>query len=325
MRHGRYLVVLEDVPEILGWIREVASKIASRESVEVVSFLRDIEAARFVEIHRDEIIGYIQDWSRDDPTDSEAWGGDAGLQFIYRVISPLTPNARVVISSGAIDVLDDLPKLPLPLSSLRTAPKPLDYRDLEACVEWLIADLPDRQLDSIGETLQISFLPYWERLCADAATRPELLDKLAPRQFEELIAELFRDQGWEVELTARTRDGGYDIIGVKRVFPTSFRVLVEAKRYRPDKPVKVGIVRSLYGLKHLHTVNQVILATTSWISRYAKAEFAQVIPWELDFLERSKILDWCSRYCDIPRFGTLERQSHRAPNPGAAPDGKGRR
>src|SRR5262249_26534719 len=44
--------------------------------------------------------------------------------------------------------------------------------------------------------------------------RPAYLDQLTPRRFEELIASLFRNHGFKVELTARTRDGGYDIVAV---------------------------------------------------------------------------------------------------------------
>lgn len=41
---------------------------------------------------------------------------------------------------------------------------------------------------------------------------PEKLYDLSPRKFEELIAAILEDLGFEVELTQATRDGGSDII-----------------------------------------------------------------------------------------------------------------
>lgn len=52
------------------------------------------------------------------------------------------------------------------------------------------------------------------------------------RQFEELIAELFVGFGYEVELTRRTRDGGKDIVAIKRR-EVNTKYLIECKRPAP--------------------------------------------------------------------------------------------
>ena len=44
---------------------------------------------------------------------------------------------------------------------------------------------------------------------------PEMLFSLPPRKFEELIASIFENNGFDVELTPETRDGGIDIIAVR--------------------------------------------------------------------------------------------------------------
>ncbi|MEN8220363.1 MAG: restriction endonuclease [Pseudomonadota bacterium] len=49
--------------------------------------------------------------------------------------------------------------------------------------------------------------------------------KILPRQFEEVIAELFRAQGFNVELTKRTRDGGKDIIATHNAMGIDTRYL----------------------------------------------------------------------------------------------------
>lgn len=69
-----------------------------------------------------------------------------------------------------------------------------------------------------------------------------------PRKFEELIAELLRAKGYEVELTPRTRDGGFDILAIKKGDLGSALTLVECKRYAETNKVDVGIVRGLYGV-----------------------------------------------------------------------------
>src|SRR5713226_7587905 len=46
------------------------------------------------------------------------------------------------------------------------------------------------------------------------ADHPHELKRIGHRQFEELVAELFRGFGYDVELTKRTRDGGIDVIAV---------------------------------------------------------------------------------------------------------------
>ncbi|HTR74150.1 MAG TPA: restriction endonuclease [Solirubrobacterales bacterium] len=46
------------------------------------------------------------------------------------------------------------------------------------------------------------------------ATSPQRLHDLTPRQFEEVVAELFAKQGYEVNLTASSHDGGADLFVV---------------------------------------------------------------------------------------------------------------
>ncbi len=53
------------------------------------------------------------------------------------------------------------------------------------------------------------------RLIDEARIEPATLLGLSSRQFEELIAEIWSRFGYTVELTARTRDGGRDVIAVR--------------------------------------------------------------------------------------------------------------
>jgi hypothetical protein len=144
-----------------------------------------------------------------------------------------------------------------------------------------------RLLSSVAEELAV--------LCH---LRPKFLDQLSPREFEKLIAAMFRNHGLFVELTAQTRDGGYDIVAASAPSLSEEPILVEVKHFAPHRPVGVGLVRALYGVKALHGASKAILATSSYVSPDAKREFTRVIPWEVDFKERSEILAWCSEYAN---------------------------
>jgi L-asparaginase len=103
------------------------------------------------------------------------------------------------------------------------------------------------------------------------ARHPKRMHDLTPRAFELLIAEILRHHGYAVELTPETRDGGYDLralyvdgLGI------SFLSLVEAKRYEPNNPVGVSVVRNLYGVVSSENAARGIVVTTSRFTRDAK-------------------------------------------------------
>jgi restriction system protein len=102
------------------------------------------------------------------------------------------------------------------------------------------------------------------------ATRPELMHELRPRQFEELMAELYVRQGFEVELTPETRDGGVDLYVIRHESFGPVVTLVDAKRHTGKNRVGVGVVRQLYGIVEAKNANAGVIATTSFFSRDAQ-------------------------------------------------------
>jgi len=119
---------------------------------------------------------------------------------------------------------------------------------------------------------------------------PEDLLALNPRQFEELVAGIWQKFGYEVELTARTRDQGRDVIAIRRT-EASLRFLIECKRYSPENKVGIGIVRSLYGVVRDENATKGILATTSTFTRDAK-QFIDRHIWELEGSDFESIIQW---------------------------------
>ena len=60
------------------------------------------------------------------------------------------------------------------------------------------------------------------------ASNGHLIDNLSARQLEELCYCLFKEAGWETELTPSRRDGGKDVIARKQCGPHSYIVYAEA-------------------------------------------------------------------------------------------------
>jgi restriction endonuclease Mrr len=109
-----------------------------------------------------------------------------------------------------------------------------------------------------------------DELITYLVANPEKMRQLQPRKFEELIAELFKHKGYDVQLTPRTRDGGYDVYAIRRDVIGTALVIVECKRYAADNKVGVEIVRGLYGVVGQKNATQGVIATTSYFSRDAK-------------------------------------------------------
>jgi hypothetical protein len=122
---------------------------------------------------------------------------------------------------------------------------------------------------------------------------------LSPRQFEELIAEIWDRFGYQVELTKRTRDGGRDIIAVRQT-EAAMKLLIECKRYAGDNKVGVSFVRSLYGVKIHDGATKAILATTSTFTK-AASEFVTSHRWELEGRDYDGVVDWVKQARNITR------------------------
>jgi hypothetical protein len=138
-------------------------------------------------------------------------------------------------------------------------------------------------------------LPAQALLIQRIAADPGSIFLISPRAFEELIAEIFSNQGFEVELTRRTDDGGRDVIAISNRLNIRARYIVECKRYAPDRKVSVQLVRSLLGVKISENANKAILATTSSFTKAAK-EFSRNNLWHLDLKAYDDIMGWIRDY-----------------------------
>lgn len=137
-----------------------------------------------------------------------------------------------------------------------------------------------------------------EALLLKLNDNPEDLFNLSPREFEEVVAQIFSGFGYAVELTAQTRDGGCDIIAIaSREFGYA-KYLIECKRYRPDRKVGVDVIRSLRGVTTLNNATKGILATTATLSKPAKILLREN-RFVLEARDYVGLKDWLEKYAQL--------------------------
>lgn len=124
---------------------------------------------------------------------------------------------------------------------------------------------------------------------------PDKLYDLNPRKFEELIASIFQDLGFSVELTKATRDGGRDIIASIRTKVTTLLTYVECKRYSPGNKIDVGLIRQVIGVHSIHKPAKSIIVTTSFFTKDAVKE-AKTFENQLDLKDFNDIKQWLQEY-----------------------------
>jgi hypothetical protein len=126
---------------------------------------------------------------------------------------------------------------------------------------------------------------------------PERLADISAREFEGLTAELLASKGWDVSVTAATRDGGVDVIGISRDatgFETSWAV--ECKHYRIDRPVGVAVVRQLYAVQQALRFTQALLVVSSRLTPDAAA-FTESVG--MHVADAAVIARWISEYPSV--------------------------
>jgi len=142
-----------------------------------------------------------------------------------------------------------------------------------------------------GKLLVARITRFSEDLLGELRRDPALLHGLRPRQFEELCAELLSRDGYEVELTAESRDGGIDIYAVRHDSLGAFLSLVQCKKYALSNRVGVSVVRELYGVVQAKRANAGVVATTSMFTKGAKEEQHE-LNFQIKLRDYSDIQEW---------------------------------
>lgn len=134
-----------------------------------------------------------------------------------------------------------------------------------------------------------------EQILERLRKRPQDIHQIGHRKFEELIAELLQDMNFDVHLTQSTRDEGRDVLAYLNSPIGRYLILVEAKKYRPDRKVGVQLVRTLYGTFMHEQANGAMLVTTSDFSPDAR-KFEAKHHWQLGLRNYSNLVEWIDNY-----------------------------
>lgn len=119
---------------------------------------------------------------------------------------------------------------------------------------------------------------------------PQLLQTFDWRTFEKLIAKLLETFEYEVELLSGTKDGGIDVIAIKKDdYFGAHRYILQAKRWKN----KIGIepVRQLAFLqKHIGASKACLITTSKFTS--GAWELANLYRWQLELKDQQGLLNW---------------------------------
>ncbi len=162
------------------------------------------------------------------------------------------------------------------------APSIIDSLDLD--------ELPIDE-DEKSSLIIVDRLPF--RLLSKILSNPSDVRNITPRQFEEFIAELLIELGFNnVILTPRSGDGGKDVIASHSVQGIPLTFYFECKKYAEGNKIQLDTMRSLLGtVAHdSRKVNKGVLVTTSTFTKGCK-EFI-LAESRLDGKDYDGVLGW---------------------------------
>ena len=152
---------------------------------------------------------------------------------------------------------------------------------------------PDDPVTNAKETNPPKHLEGRE-LLSIVAHKPDLIYWITPKQFDEIVATVFRSLNYQVERTTNSIDSGYDMI-VTRTDPVigRQRFLVEAKRTKKDYKVGESSIRTLYAALMRAGADKGILITTTGVTANAR-RLVNEMP-NIVIVDRDGLFDWIAR------------------------------
>lgn len=172
---------------------------------------------------------------------------------------------------------------------------------------WLGADLIDI-IDLVEPELTESVIwqpnidqtqPSWVEsspsallIAAELLKKGRLLSELNWRDFEKLIAILLEKEGWNIQLTRGSKDGGIDVIAtIENPEIGLIKSLWQAKKYGIKNKVQIHAVRELSAIIDSQKATKGIIVTTSHLTKGA-IDWIRQDQYRLDFKDKSDIERW---------------------------------
>lgn len=162
-----------------------------------------------------------------------------------------------------------------------------DYELLPSIIQKALS--VDQQ-DNQEKTSFLSLNLIDEALYKVLLSNPELLKTLNWRTFERLLEDILNSLGYIVELQQGTKDGGIDLIAIKKNdILGDHRYLLQAKRYK--NKVGVAPVRELIFLHTYYKATKSCLASTANFTRGAW-KLAEQYKWQLELRDSVGLIAW---------------------------------
>ena len=172
---------------------------------------------------------------------------------------------------------------------------PSDEALIERIESQLIEVAPPESLEALRG---VQFTPI--TLLDSALRNPEMMRQMNARAFEEFIASLLEQLGFEdLVLTRRAKDGGRDVLATQHVSGVPIFFAFECKRYAAKRPVGIAFARALLGtITHGPSrATKGVLVTTSRFTSGARnfiltepqldgKDFDGVVGWLRDYAKR---------------------------------------
>lgn len=136
------------------------------------------------------------------------------------------------------------------------------------------------------------YVDLYEEFYLRIAERPDELLKMTPRQYEQFLDCVFRNNGFRSVLGTGQSDGGVDLRLYHKDSIGEVLTLVQAKRNGKNSPVKPDAVRALAGVMPVENAHRGLLVTTSRFLPTSK-KFAARSPNRLELKTSSDVAEWC--------------------------------
>jgi len=158
----------------------------------------------------------------------------------------------------------------------------------------------DKELEHILKTnsaVTVAMDAVNQELIRYLQRHPEYMYSIDPLKFEEVVAEILSDMGYQIRFTPRHGgDGGRDLFAV---FPTPLGevlTIIECKRYDPDNRIGPDIVeRFLYTIRERDKASCGLIATTSFFTG-PMFQVQDKYQWQLILKDFDAIREWLAQY-----------------------------
>jgi len=127
--------------------------------------------------------------------------------------------------------------------------------------------------------------------------QPSRLEGLTWRGFEELVASVFKNQGYRTELGRGWADQGIDIRLLEHSVHGELSTLVQVKKYRKDRPIRLESIAALSGHLYDRGADKGIFITTSRYLPGAR-RFAARQEKSIVLADSGDLAEWC---CEISK------------------------